>query len=247
MPDLSRAWGAGRAQFTTTHWTVILAAGEKETPYSVAALEALCRTYWQPLYGYIRQRGYSPPDAQDLTQAYFARVLERDFLRGVDRSKGKFRSFLLATLDHFLANEWRNGHTQKRGGRFSFVSLEDTLAEQQYCEMAAAGLSPEQLFERQWATTLLERVLGRLHDEFVASGRETLFEEIKIFLTGEKQTVSYATLAAGLGTTVAGLKMAVSRMRHRYGELVREEIAATVASPEEIDGELQAMFSALSL
>jgi len=241
------AYGNKAPQFTTTHWSVVLAAGQRETPESVTALETLCRAYWHPLYGYLRRRGRSPHDAQDLTQAFFARLLEKDYLQAVDPRKGKFRSFLLAALEHFLANEWRNARTQKRGGRFLFVSLDDTEAEQRYLQVPGSNLSPEQFFEQQWASTLLQRVLSRLREEFLTAGKGLQFEELKVFLTGDKSVNTYAELAVTLSTTEAALKMSISRMRRRYGELLREEIAQTVSRPEEIPGELQALFAALSM
>src|SRR5437588_2450255 len=186
--------------FTTTHWSVVLAASLHESPQADEALAQLCRVYWQPLYAFIRRRGYEEHEAQDLTQSFFARLLEKDYLRAVDRKKGKFRSFLLAALEHFLANEWRRAHAQKRGGSINFISLDDTSAEQQYAQVSAATLSPEKLFEQQWAMTLLEHVLARLREEFVAAGKGSLFGEAKIFLTGEKRAVSYADLAVKLGT-----------------------------------------------
>jgi RNA polymerase sigma factor (sigma-70 family) len=244
--DPGNVAGYGPTQFTTTHWSVVLAAGHRETSECAAALEMLCRAYWHPLYGYLRRRGRSPHDAQDLTQAFFARLLEKDYLQSVDPRKGKFRSFLLAALEHFLANEWRSGRAQKRGGGVTFVSLDDTKAEQRYLQVPGSNLSPEQFFEQQWASTLLDRVLSRLREEFLAAGKDPLFEELKVFLTGDKSAASYAELAVKLSTTEAALKMAVSRMRHRYGELLREEIAQTVSRPEEIQGELQALYAALS-
>jgi RNA polymerase sigma-70 factor (ECF subfamily) len=237
----------GAREFTTTHWSVVLSAGRDNSAPASDALGKLCRTYWWPLYAFVRRQGHSPHDAQDLTQEFFARLLEKDYLGAVDRSKGKFRSFLLAALEHFLANEWRNTHAQKRGGKFTFVSTDAETAEGQYLQVPAVNLSPQQLFEQQWAMTLLEQTLARLREEFIASGKGALFEDLKVFLTGEKRADSYAELAAKLGTTEAALKMAVSRMRHRYGELLRAEIANTVASPAEIDEELRALFAALSL
>ena len=238
--------GSGAAQFTTTHWSVVLAAGHDDRRQSTAALESLCRTYWYPLYAYVRRSGRQPADAQDLTQEFFARLLEKDYLRAVDRRKGKFRSFLLAALEHFLANEWRRANAQKRGGQFRFISLDDTSVEDQYRLAPASHHSPEQFFEQQWAITLLEQAVTKLRDEFKASGKEALFKEIKIFLTGEKRAVSHSELAERMNTTEAALKMSVSRMRQRYGELLRLEIANTVASPAEIDEELRALFAALS-
>ncbi len=241
-----RSPGAGTAQFTTTHWTVVATAGQRESSESTKALEVLCRSYWYPLYAYVRRRGYDLHEAQDLTQEFFARLLGRDYLGAVDRTKGKFRSFLLGALAHFLANEWRNARAQKRGGHSSFISLNDTSAEQQYLQVPAANLSPERLFEQQLATTLLERVLVQLREEFVCANKKALFENLKVFLTGEKPAASYADLALKLGTTEAALKMAISRMRQRYGELLRAEIASTVSSPEAVHEELRALFAALS-
>lgn len=234
-----------RAHFTATHWSVVLSAATGSTTKSFEALEALCKTYWYPLYTFIRRKGYAPHDAQDLTQSFFERVLEKDYLKAVDPKKGKFRSFLLASLDHFLANEWRRTQAQKRGGGAAIVSLDDT-AEQKYLQIAASDLSPERLFEQQWATTLLEQVVVRLRDEFIASGRWQTFEELKAFLTGEKKAVSYGELAKKLTTTEGALKMTVSRMRQRYGELLRLEIANTVSSPAEVEEELRALLAALS-
>ncbi|MBI3714494.1 MAG: sigma-70 family RNA polymerase sigma factor [Betaproteobacteria bacterium] len=224
----------------------MLSAQENCSGAADAALERLCRTYWWPLYAFVRRRGYEAHDAQDLTQEFFARLLAKDFLLSVDRNKGRFRSFLLAALEHFLAKEWRRANAQKRGGKFTFVSTDAESAEQQYLQVPAANLSPQQLFEQQWAMTLLDQTLSRLREEFVAAGNEAQFEVIKIFLTGEKQAASYAELAVKLGTTEAALKMAVSRMRKRYGELLRAEIANTVSIPEEMDEELRALFAALS-
>ena len=232
--------------FVTTHWSVVLAAGQGASAGADVALEKLCRAYWWPLYAFVRRRGYEAHDAQDLTQEFFARLLARDSLRAVDRRKGKFRSFLLAALEHFLANEWRRAQTQKRGGKFSFVSIDDDSAEQPFLQVAASYLSPEQLFEQQWAITLLEQAVAKLREEFLTAGKQTLFDELKVFLTGEKHAISYAELATKLGMTEAALKMAVSRMRQRYGELLRAEIANTVSDPAKVEDELRALFAALS-
>jgi RNA polymerase sigma-70 factor (ECF subfamily) len=246
-PEQTNALSAAPAHFTTTHWSVILAAVQRDTSQSAAALEALCRAYWQPLYAYVRRRGYSPHDAQDLTQAFFARLLEKDYLQSVDRKKGKFRSFLLAALEHFLANEWRNAHTQKRGGQVNFIPLEDDgLTEARYLQLPASNCSPEQFFEQQWAIALLEQAVAKVQAEFRSAGKEQLFDELKIFLTGEKTGVSYADLAVRVKTTEAALKMSVSRMRQRYGEVLRAEIASTVDTPEAVDEELRALFTVLS-
>ena len=231
--------------FVTTHWSVVLSAQQGSPEAIDGALEKLCHAYWWPLYAFIRRRGYEAHDAQDLTQEFFARLLAKDLLRAVDREKGKFRSFLLAALEHFLANEWRNAHAQKRGGKFKFISLDDDTGERQYLTIAANELTPEQLFEQQWAMTLLGQTVSRLREEFLAAGRGALFDEIKIFLTGEKAKGRYADLAAKLQTTEAALKMAVSRMKQRYGELLRAEIVNTVSGPEEVEEELRALRAAL--
>jgi len=237
----------GRTAFTTTHWSVVLAASESGKGSQHAALESLCSTYWYPLYTFVRRRGYEVHEAQDLTQEFFARLLQKDFLSEVDPRKGRFRSFLLAALEHFLANEWRRAHAQKRGGNVAFISLDDESTEEQYRQAAQSNLSAQQLFEQQWATTLLKQVLARLCQEYQAAGKGALFEHLKVFLTGEKQAVSYAQLAITLLTTEPALKMAVSRMRQRYGILLRAEIANTVSKAEEVDEELHALFAALSL
>jgi DNA-directed RNA polymerase specialized sigma24 family protein len=194
----------------------------------------------------VRRRGYAVHEAQDLIQEFFARLLATDFLQGVDRSKGKFRSFLLAALEHFLAKEWRRANAQKRGGKFTFVSLDDGSAETQFLQVPSSNLPAEKLYEQQWALTLLDQVVTRLRNEQVAAGKGEQFEQLKIFLTGEKRAVAYADLALKLNTTEAALKMAVSRMKKRYGELLREEIAQTVAGPEEVEEELRAIIAALS-
>jgi DNA-directed RNA polymerase specialized sigma24 family protein len=236
----------GQAQFTTTHWSVVLAAGQCGTAQSAQALELLCRTYWFPLYAFVCRRGYKEHEAQDLTQEFFARLLEKDYLRSVDRGKGRFRSFLLAALEHFLAKEWRRANAQKRGGGVSVLPLDDQSTGLGSVQVAAPGLSPEEFFDQQWAITVLEQAVGKLQREFRAAGKEAVFEELKIYLTGERLAASYAELAVKLKTTEVALKMAVSRMRQRYGELLRAEIARTVSSPEEIEEELRALFAALS-
>jgi RNA polymerase sigma factor (sigma-70 family) len=232
--------------FVTTHWSIVLTAKQGEPNEVGIALEKLCRAYWWPLYAFVRRRGYEAHDAQDLTQEFFARLLAQDFLRAVDRSKGKFRSFLLAAMEHFLAKEWRRTNAQKRGGKFSFVSIDDETAEQPYLQLSSSDPSPEKTFDQQWALTLLNQAVTRLSHEFVADGKSRLFEEIKVFLTGEKKAASYAELAARLGTTEAALKMAVSRMRQRYVELLRAEVANTVNDPKDVEEEWRSLAAALS-
>jgi len=233
--------------FTTTHWSVVIAAGRRDALNADVALEKLCRAYWYPVYVFLRRSGWTAHDAEDLTQAFFERVLQKNYLRAVDRTKGKFRSFLLAMLRHFLANHWRADRTVKRGGRVQFVHLDDPAADQQYLESSMfADVSAEQSYERQWAMTLLEQVVAKLRQEYHAARKGPLFDELKIFLTGDKRTGRYSELAARLNLTEAALKMAVSRMRQRYGELLRAEISFTVSSPQEADEEMRALFAALN-
>jgi RNA polymerase sigma-70 factor (ECF subfamily) len=225
---------------------VVVAAGERDTPESAAALERLCRTYWYPLYVYVRRRGYSAEDAQDLTQGFFCRLLDRHWLPQADRHKGRFRSFLLVALNHFLANEWDRAAAVKRGGRISFQSLDDATCEKLFGEDSRLSSSPEELYERRWAMTLLQTVLSRLRDEAIAAGRLEQFEKLEVFLAGEERAVSYGDLAAELSTTQAALKMATHRLRRRYAELLREEIAHTVADPAEVRDELRHLLAVLS-
>jgi RNA polymerase sigma-70 factor (ECF subfamily) len=236
----------GSGLFTTTHWSVVLAAGQRDAPQATEALEKLCRTYWYPLYAYVRRRGYEVPDAQDLTQEFFHRLLDRDWLAQVDRRKGRFRSFLLVAMKHFLANEWDRAKRFKRGGRVFFQAYREDTYEERFQGDAHLERSPEQLYEQRWALAVLETVLRRLREENAAAGRSVQFGELKVFLTGEKRSVSYAGLARKLATTEGALKMAVKRLRHRYGELLREEIANTVSEPGEVEEELRHLLSVLS-
>jgi len=236
------AAGTFERAFTTTHWSVVLNAGRRESQQADEALESLCRAYWDPIYVFLRRSGWMAHDAEDLTQAFFERVLKKDYLRAVDRTKGKFRSFLLAMLRHFLANHRRDARAQKRGGGVQLVCLDDESVD----EKDLGPATPEQSFDRQWAMTLLEQVVTRLREEFQATGKAAVFDELKVFLTGDKEAGRYAQLAVKLNTTEAALKMTVSRMRRRYGELLRAEIARTVSTPDEAEDELRALFAALS-
>ena len=231
-------------QFTTTHWSVVLAAKDDTSPVADDALAKLCRAYWYPLYAFIRRRGHSPHDAQDLTQEFFYRLLDKRYLSAVDHRKGRFRTFLLAALEHFLANEWRRSQTQRRGGGQQIISVDDS-AEQRYAQEPATELSPERIYEQRWTLAFLEQVLGKLRAEFIEAGKGATFEALKMFLTGDRAPTGYAHLAVSLGTTEAALKMAVSRMRQRYAELLRQEIANTVSSPDEVEDELRALMAAL--
>lgn len=231
------------ACFLTTHWSVVLSAQEKESPASRAALETLCQTYWFPLYAYARRFGHGAHDAQDLTQAFFARVLEKDYLAAAAREKGKLRTFLLVAFKRFLANEWDRQHAQKRGGFAPVVSIDQPLAESRFASEPADHLQPDVCFDRQWALTLLERATSRLREEYVGSGRARLFEALSGVLIKDEQSLSYAQIAAQLHLTEAAVKVAVHRLRGRYRELLRAEIASTVSSPEEIEEEIRHLFS----
>jgi RNA polymerase sigma-70 factor (ECF subfamily) len=236
----------GSGLFTTTHWSTVLAAGQAGSSASSEALERLCRTYWYPLYVFVRRQGHDTHDAEDLLQTFLARFLEKNFLMDVDRSKGRFRSLLLAALKHFLANEWDKVNAQKRGGQVQFLSLEHEAAENRYWEEPASEVTPETLYEQRWACVLLERVMQRLAEDFAAAGKGGFFEALKAFLVGESHSETYAELASKFGVSEAALKMKVQRMRHRYQRLLREEIARTVASPEEVEDEIRYLFRVLS-
>jgi len=231
--------------FATTHWSAVLAAGDASSPRAQAALEALCRAYWYPLYAYVRRKGYAADDAQDLTQEFFARLLARNYLNVADRNKGKFRSYLLGSLEHFLARQWTKAHAQKRGGGQAVLSLDQTDAENRYLLEPTHELTPEKIFDRRWATTLLDHAMARLREECAANHKGDLFAKVESFLSGEKGEASYAEVAAALKMSEGAIKVAVHRLRQRYGELVRAEIAQTVATQEQADEELHYLFTVL--
>jgi RNA polymerase sigma-70 factor (ECF subfamily) len=237
---------ATTGQFAPTRWSVVLAAGRSDTTHAHAALEKLCRIYWPPIYAFVRRQGHSPHDAQDLTQEFFARLLGKNYLADVDRAKGKFRSFLLASLKHFLANEWDKAKAQKRGGGKVFVPIDAQDAETKFGIDPADSQSADKIFDRRWALTLLEQVLQRLRNEFIADGKEKSFEQLKPTLTEPSRAISYAEIAARLGTSEGAVKVAVHRLRQRYRELIRAEIAETVSSSAEVEDELRNLFAALS-
>ena len=242
--DRTEQPGTSRAQaFVTTHWSVVLSAQEKDSSRAAKALETLCRTYWYPLYAYARRRGHSPHNAEDLTQEFFARLLQKDYLKSVAQEKGKFRTFLLVALQRFLANEWDRQHAQKRGGFQPVVSIDKEMAESRFASEPAHHLQPDVLFDRQWAVTLLQATMAQLHEEYVASGRAKLFELLRGCLAKDESALPYAEIAARLNLTEAAVKMAVQRVRARYREILRAEIAGTVASPEEIEEEIRHLFS----
>jgi len=237
---------SGEGWFKTTHWTVVLDARDGDSTLANAALAKLCHCYWQPVYAYARKLGRSPEDAKDLTQEFFAKLLQKDYLKSVQPAKGKFRSFLLMVLKRFLANEWDRANRLKRGGGQQLISLEDVDSENRYLAAPEGELSPDKAFERRWATTLLEQVLARLADELNASGKAKLFEELKIFLSGDEGQMSYAAIAQRVAMSEGTLRVTVHRLRQRYRELLRLEIANTVGAPEEVDDEIRYLFASLS-
>jgi DNA-directed RNA polymerase specialized sigma24 family protein len=237
---------APRPAFVTTHWSVVLSAREGESPQSAAALEKLCRIYWYPLYAYIRRSGQSKENAEDLTQAFFARLLEKKFLDSAQQERGRFRSFLLVALKRFLTNEWERAHAQKRGGFQAQMSLDTEMAERKFqSEIASTEIPPDRAFERRWALTLLELTMSRLRLEFERAGKISEFERLKIFLTADKKEIPYASVAAELVMNEGALRVAVHRLRKRYRELFREEIAHTLAEGESVDEELRHLMSVL--
>jgi RNA polymerase sigma factor (sigma-70 family) len=239
------AQGSG-ACFASTRWTVVLSAGDPNSPQAVTALEALCRTYWYPLYAFVRRRGHSPPDAEDLTQEFFARLLKHNWVANADRHKGRFRAFLLMALKRFLTKEWDKAKTLKRGGQLRFVPLQLDTAETRYTREPADPRTPEQVYEKQWAMTLLGTVLSRLRGEYGAAGKGRLFEALEPCLIGKRESQPYAVLAAQLEMTEGAVKVAVGRLRERYRERLKEEIGHTVASPAEVEEELRHLFRVLT-
>jgi RNA polymerase sigma factor (sigma-70 family) len=228
-----------QACFQDTHWSVVLAAGRGGSSGAAAALETLCRTYWPPLYAFIRRRGHSPAQAQDLTQEFFAQLLRQNALATTSSEKGRFRSFLLAVLKHFLVNEWHREQCQKRGGGHAAISLDAESVESRYQVELVETATPESAFERHWAFTVLDQTMNRLREEYANTGKGDLFDLLKETLSGEKCTTSRAVLAARCGVSVGAVDVAVHRLRRRYGELLREEIAHTVTQPSEVEEEIR--------
>jgi len=223
----------------------VLSAQNKESTRGVEALETLCRAYWYPLYAYIRRQGHSPHDAQDLTQAFFADILETGCLVAADRERGRFRTFLLAVLKRFLLQEWRRLRAQKRGGGQTLLSLDTATAESRYQTEPGPDLPPDRIYERRWALTLLDQALARLRTEFAAAGKIREFDQLKVFLTAEKGEIAYADVAANLGMNEGSARVAVHRLRRRFRDLFREEIAHTVSRPEEVEEEARYLLGVL--
>lgn len=236
----------GNDIFVTTRWTMVLAAGRRSSPGSDQALAELCQTYWYPLYAFIRRRGYTREDAEDLVQAFFARFLMKNYLEGLAAERGRFRAFLLASLKHFLANERDRARAQKRGGGVQPLSLDWQDADQRFHLDPPGPLSPEVLFDREWALALLGLVVTRLAEECRREGRGALFDEAKGFLTLDHEAIRYPEAARRLGMEEGALRVAVHRLRRRYRELLRAEIAHTLADPGRVEEELRSLLAALT-
>ena len=224
----------------------MLAAGGQRGAASEQALDALCRAYWYPIYAYVRRKGHEADEAQDLTQEFFAQIIAKDRLRLADREKGRFRTFLLAMLDYFLAREWKRAHRQKRGGGVQFISLDQQTPEERYRLEPVDGETPEKHFRREWALTILRQTMSALERECAAVGKAALFGEVKNLISGERGDGVYSGISARLGMAEGAVRVAVHRLRGRYGELLRAEIAQTVESPDEVEGELRELLLALS-
>ena len=234
----------GSSQFPTTRWTLVVAAGDPHRKEARSALVSLSENYWYPLYAYLRRGGYPPDQAQDLTQEFFMRVLEGRYLDRADPEKGRFRSFLLTSLKFFVADEEDRQRARKRGGGL-LVPLEFSSGEERYQREPAHDETPERIFERRWALSVLDRVVEKLRDEFVQHGRPVHFERLKVFLLGQADA-PYATLAREMNTSEGALKVAIHRLRKRYRELFRQEIADTVADPTEVESELRHLAAVLT-
>jgi DNA-directed RNA polymerase specialized sigma24 family protein len=241
-PTPSTGYGG---QFAPTSWTDVLAAQRGGSPEAAFALEKLCCTYWYPLYAYLRRKGYDPHKAQDLNQEFFYRLLRENYLGAVDRRRGKFRSFLLAALNHFLSNQRDHERAAKRGGGQTVLSLDDADAENRFKLEPSSDLSPEKIFERNWFMTLFDQALTRMRDEQAAAGRDELFEELKQFLIEDAEAGDYQTAAERVKMTPNAVAVTIHRWRERYKKLVHEEIVRTVADPSEIEDELRRFFTVL--
>lgn len=247
MTDGANPTDGTRARFQDTHWSVVLAAGGNSSPEAQLALGTLCQAYWYPLYAHARRRRHEHHAAQDLTQEFFARLLEKQWLNSVAPEKGRFRSFLLAAFDHFLANEWRHAQADKRGGGQSIVSLEETrLGEERFAREPASDGAPERTFDASWATTVLDLALARLQQEFAGRDRAARFEDWKMFLSREATGPDCEASAQRLGMSAGAVAVGVHRLRERYGELLREAVAHTVPDAADVGEELRYLFALLN-
>ncbi len=232
-------------QFATTHWSLVVAAGEKKNSSSQQALAELCQAYWHPIYAYVRRRISNVHEAQDLTQEFFARLLENQTIATADPNRGRFRAFLLTACKRFLINEWHKERATKRGGGQKPLSLDFESEESKYVIELVDTLTAERLYERQWAITLLARVVERLKQEFTLKDQSQHFEQMKQFISGSKSTEAYVAAADALGISEGAVKVAAHRLRARYRELLRNEIAQTLQGPQEVDDEIRSLFEVL--
>jgi len=242
LEDYKPIW-QGSPTFATTHWSVVLAAGSQTTHASQAALDTLCRTYWYPLYAYVRRRGYSRDDAQDLTQGFILRLLDRQYFALAEQRRGKFRTFLLSSLKNFLIDEAEKAKTVRRGGGKSHFSIDADKGEDRYCAGPVTHQTPESHFEEQWAATLIEQALGRLRKEYAEADRQDLFESLKAHLWGDR-TSTYARIGETLGMNEGSVKTAAFRLRTRFAETLRAVIADTVSTPNEVEEEIDELITA---
>ena len=232
--------------FVTTRWTIVLEAAEHSTPQAERAMEEICRTYWFPLYAYIRRRGNSPEDAEDLTQEFFRQLLEKHWICDIDRNKGKLRAFLITALKHFMAKEWRKASAQKRGSGRPLLPLDSGIAEGRYASSSSPQIEAEALFDRQWALTLLDLTLTRLEQEYADAGKTPLFIKLKDGLVLDHAALDYPALAGQLNMTEGAIRVAIHRMRKRFRELYRKEIAQTLPPGGNLDEELHHLSASLS-
>jgi RNA polymerase sigma-70 factor (ECF subfamily) len=236
-----------QSAFVTTHWSVVLAAGQGDSSVAAAAMEKLCRAYWYPLYAFVRRLGNSPSDAQDLAQGFFLHLLDRDLVARADPQAGRFRSFLLASLKHFLAHEHERASALKRGGGTSFLSLDQLDPEQRYALEPHDAATPEVLFEQRWALQQIENALAGLYAEYTAAGRGPLFELLKDYVWGDQNALTLAQIAERLELNEEAVKKAVQRLRQRFRDCLRSEVAQTVSTPDQIDEELRHLREALTV
>jgi len=245
MPE-NRTPAPGAEAFKTTHWSVVFASGHDSESVARQALEQLCQAYWFPLYAFVRRQGLSAEDAQDLTQAFFERFLERGYFALADPERGRFRTFLLTSIKRFLTQEWRRTNRQKRGGNQALVPFEAEDAEGRYAAQPLNELSPDRLYDRRWAEALLERVMARLARDYESTGRTAVYTQLQQFLWGGQAEVSYSDISAKLAMSEGAVKVAVHRLRHRFRDLLREEVANTVRTPDQIEEELQHLLAAFA-
>jgi RNA polymerase sigma-70 factor (ECF subfamily) len=246
MPtDTNHHSDASGANFATTHWSVVFTARDGDSSAAVVALERLCHSYWRPVYAYIRRDGRQPADAQDLTQEFFLHFIEKEWIDHLQHQRGKFRSFLLTFLKHFLSDERDRAGAQKRGGGQTFISIDELQAEENYALEPSESLTADQVFERRWAQTLMERAVARLRQEYVDDGKAELFQQLKDLQPGERGARSYMEIGAQFGLSEAAVKSAVHRLRARHRDVLRSEIARTLGSAEEVDEEIRHLIRAL--